>query len=193
VKQRKKGQETLIEDAILKDRSNLGFSGALAIRNCRLGENSGAVDVLLLPRGGPVRVVLIEAKVSTAADAASKVIGQLLMYYAGALSIGSHGWESIREFAQDSKKKPEALSRVSLKSVSGGVSPPDKAWKALAKGPKLRPEQVRLYVAMNGEPHRAFIHLYRMLRRHHGIIIGLIRVSNGRAQMVRRLTAKADC
>jgi hypothetical protein len=52
---------------------------------------SGAVDVVLLPNRGQIKLVLVETKVSSAADANSKVIGQLLMYYTGALTLVSRG------------------------------------------------------------------------------------------------------
>src|SRR6266540_1705343 len=79
---------TAIEYAIIASPYLLGFSGANAIRNFRLSDKSGAVDVVLLPQEGPTRLVLIETKVATAADANGKVVGQLLMYYGGALMMG---------------------------------------------------------------------------------------------------------
>jgi len=76
VRKHKGSLETAIEKAIIENPDLLGFSGANAIRNFRLAHDSGAVDVVLLPKGGSIRLVLIEAKVANAADANSKVIGK---------------------------------------------------------------------------------------------------------------------
>ncbi len=73
-------RERPIEDAVLDHPEALGFPGALGIRNVRVAPHCGRVDVMLLPISGPPRLVLVEAKRSEATDAASKVIGQLLMY-----------------------------------------------------------------------------------------------------------------
>jgi len=84
-------RETEIEDGIIRSAAELGFPGALAIRNVRVHTAAGRVDVMLLPKKGAVRLVLVEAKLRNSRDSASKVIGQLLMYYGGALRLGSKG------------------------------------------------------------------------------------------------------
>lgn len=96
VKRPKKSLETHIEDAIIDHPGRLGFPQATAIRNYRIAnEESGAVDLILFPKRGPFRVVLVEAKVATAADAGSKVVGQLLMFIAALLPLD---WMESRYF-----------------------------------------------------------------------------------------------
>src|SRR5687767_6044732 len=113
VKKHKGSRETAIEDAIIARPDLLGFYGANAIRNFRLADKSGAVDVVLFPQEGSIRLVLIEAKVATAADANSKVIGQLLMYYGGALIMGSDGVELLQEFARNYQNEAHSIPRKS--------------------------------------------------------------------------------
>ena len=68
-------RETVIEDAILDDPGALGYPDALAIRHCRIGQPSGLVDMVLLPRVRPVDLVLVEAKAVSSSDATPKVGG----------------------------------------------------------------------------------------------------------------------
>ena len=94
-------RETPIEDAIIAHPDLLGFPGALAIRNFRVAHIAGAVDVVLIPQDGPIRLVLVETKSTRAADAACKVVGQLLAYYAGALTFGLDELNMLRQFHQN--------------------------------------------------------------------------------------------
>jgi hypothetical protein len=162
----------------------LGFPGALAIRNCRVSMPTGRVDIVLLPRDGPVHLVLIEAKAAVAQDAASKVIGQLLMYYAGALMLGSEGLRSFKEFAINHSDKAKSTSWISPKMLSGGISPPSKAFEALYQGRRLTPAQVHLFVALDGEAHRALEPILRILHEHHQLHIGLVLVRDGQIERV---------
>ena len=119
----RRSREADIEDAIMAQPGVLGFPNALAIRNFRVADTSGAVDVCLIPQSGPFRVVLGEAKAASAPDAGSKVVGQLLMYYAGALTLGSHGINALREFA----KQFEVEAKTHRKNISSkGFSEPDR-------------------------------------------------------------------
>jgi hypothetical protein len=146
----------------------LGFPGALAIRRCRVAQPCGLVDLILLPQSGPARLVLVEAKASGAPDAAAKVIGQLLMYYAGALMLGADGLAMLRAFARDNPERARSTAKISPKAITGGFSPGDRAWSAMYHGPKLQPEDVALFVAFDGEPHRAFVPTLQVLaNRHH--------------------------
>jgi hypothetical protein len=61
VQARKSTPETVIENAIIARPDLVGFPGALAIRNFRVADSSGAVDVVLIPQSGPVRLVLSAA------------------------------------------------------------------------------------------------------------------------------------
>jgi hypothetical protein len=177
-------RETAIEDAIMAHPETLGFPGALAIRNCRVSMPTGRVDVVLLPRDDPVRLVLIEAKASVALDAASKVIGQLLMYYAGALMLGSEGLRSFKEFAIKHTERAKSTSWISPKMLSGGISPPSKAFDALYQGRRLTPAEVHLFVALDGEAHRALEPILRILHEHHHLHIGLVLVRDGQIERV---------
>ncbi len=180
------GRETEIEDAIIKHPGRLGFPGALAIRHCRMGGPTGTVDIVLLPRRSTVRLVLVEAKATAASDAASKVIGQLLMYYAGALTFGPKGLSALTEFATRYRERARGQSRVTPKQLCG-ISPPEKAWRFLSRGEKLRPNQVRMFVALGGgDPHRALGPSLEVLRRYHGLGIGVVIVQDGKIVKVHK-------
>ena len=49
----RRSREADIEDAIMAQPEVLGFPMALAIRNFRVADTSGAVDVCLIPQSGP--------------------------------------------------------------------------------------------------------------------------------------------
>lgn len=179
-------RETAIEDAIMAHPEALGFPGALVIRNCRISMPTGRVDVVLLPREGSVRLVLIEAKASVAHDAASKVVGQLLMYYAGALMLGSDGLSALQDFAIKHPEQAQSTSWISPKMLSGGISPPAKAFEALYRGRRLTPSEVYLFVALDGEAHRALEPTLLVLREHHHLHIGCILVRGRQIERVSR-------
>lgn len=164
----------------------LGFPGALGIRNCRVSMPTGRVDVILLPVDGPVEIVLVEAKAATAPDAASKVVGQLLMYYAGALMLGSAGVRALRRFAVDHPERARSTAWVSPKMLTGGVSPPSDAFAALYRGRRLTPAQVHLFVALDGNAHRALEPTLDVLRQYHGLRIGSVLVRDGGIEKVSR-------
>jgi hypothetical protein len=172
-------REAAIEAAIMAQPELLGFPGALAIRRCRVAQPCGLVDLILLPPAGPTRLVLVEANASSAPDAAAKVIGQLLMYYAGALMLGEEGLAMLRSFARDNPERACSTSKISPKAVTGGLSPGDLAWDAMYRGTKLRPDEIALFVAFDGEPHRAFVPTLQALAGHHGLPIGYCVVHNG--------------
>lgn len=184
VKRRKKSLETHIEDAIIDHPGRLGFPRATAIRNYRIAnEESGAVDLILFPKRGPFRVVLVEAKVATAADAGSKVVGQLLMYYGGALTLGLDGIDILRKFAEDPslahtipRTSPQKVVREVLKERCTN----NQAFKKLQKGHRLIPKDVALFVALNNDPHHVLPPLIRMLRKSHRLDISLVLVRDGK-------------
>ncbi len=181
--------ETVIENAILANPDALEYPDALAIRRCRIGQPSGLVDIVLLPRVGPVDLVLVEAKAVTSSDATSKVIGQLLMYYAGALSFGQNGLALLRRFAEDEPEEARSTKKISPKRLTG-LTPATAAWKVLQAGPPLSPERIQLYVAFDQQPHAAFIDVVRVLRERHELHIGYCVVQNGR--VIRVVRADAD-
>jgi hypothetical protein len=175
--------ETLIENAIISNPDKLGFPGALAIRRCRVAEPCGLIDLILLPVTGRKRVVLIEAKASNAPDSASKVVGQLLMYYGGALMLGSDGIEILRTFAEQHREKAIATTKISPKALTGGLTPAKQAWDKMYRGTPIKPEEIQLFIALNGDPHRAFEHTLKALRCH-GLDIGYCIVRRSRVEVV---------
>lgn len=172
------GRERVIEEAIMLHRKLVGFPRADAIRNCPLFQRHGRLDLLLLPKMGP-KLVLIEAKACDSADAASKVIGQLMMYYSAALRLGEDGLENLRTFAKEQAEHAKSPGKKSaVQYLEEQMATPD-AWKRLGRGRKIQPEEIRLYVAIDGEPHQALEPTLLALRKHHGIKIGLIQVVDG--------------
>ena len=187
-------RERVIEDAIMRRPDMLGYPGACSIRNWRVALTCGRVDVGLLPNDGPKKLVLVEAKSANAADAQSKVVGQLLMYYAGALTLGSEGLACLRTFADKKcarcskglacrspradKKCARDTSKKSLVRLSGRLGPTEAAWKKLSSGKLLLPCQLSLFIALDDKPHRFLREMLGALRRNHGLSIGLIIVRN---------------
>jgi len=131
--------ESVIENNIIRNRDQLGYADALCIRRVRMGRGFGEVDLMLLPRRGPHRLVLVEAKLGKSPDARAKVIGQLLWYYAGALALGTQGLNLLRQFASSTPLVARSATRKGLKTLTGGISPPDLAWQELKKGRKRLP------------------------------------------------------
>jgi hypothetical protein len=175
----KVGPERAIEDAIMKHPEALGFPGASGIRRCRIGPPSGIVDVVLLPKSGPIELVLVEAKARTAPDAASKVLGQLLMYYAGALTFGSAGVKVLRQFAEDHAEEARGCKKISPKRLTGGLTPAAAAWEVLGRGKRLSSERIHLYVAFDEAPHPAFLDVVGVMKKYHNLNVGYCVVRNG--------------
>jgi hypothetical protein len=165
-------RETAIEDAVIRQPGILGFPQADAIRNVRVGLVHGRVDLMLLPRRGRTKLVLVEAKHSTATDAVSKVIGQLFMYYSGARDIGLDGLSYFRDFARDNPEAALSSSPVSGKALTG-LSPATAAWARIARGRKLGPDEIAIFVALNAPPHEALQLAVRRLRKDHGLKVGI--------------------
>ena len=168
--------ERYIENAVLSNTHELGYPGALCIRRCRAGMGFGFVDLLLLPIRGSHRVVLVEAKLATAPDAAGKVIGQLLLYYAGLLRFGTRGIRMLREFTAMNPKKARSCSSKPFKALTGGRFDRDSAWREFQKGRKIGPHQIALFVAINGEPQESLKASLQTLSESHNLQIGVISV-----------------
>lgn len=133
-------------------------------------------------------MVLIEAKVASAPDANSKVIGQLLMYYSGALTMGSDGFELLQKFARNYQNEALSISRTSpqkvLLKVSGKRLPNPIAMDQLTKGTPLIPKEIALFIAVDNKPHHTLLPVLSMLRKEHDIRIGLILVQNGMPETI---------
>jgi hypothetical protein len=181
-----KGMEAIIEEAIMKNPGELGYKQALAIRNVRIAPVAGRIDVLLLPTKGKKRLVLVETKQSTASDSASKVTGQLLMYYAGALNLSIAGLDIIRDFAKEYPDEAWSRGWISAQRMCGGLSK-DAAWK-LMQNPKKRrlsPADIDLFIAVDGKPKQSLIDIVDMLNTHHQLGIKLATVESGVVTSVR--------
>ncbi len=172
--------ETPIEDAIIAHPDLLGFPGALAIRNFRIARIAGAVDIVLIPQDGPIRLVLVETKSARAADAACKVVGQLLAYYGGALTFGLEGLNMLRQFASKFPALALTTERTSPQKVICNVQGVktsnyrnNRCFELLMEGTRLRPNDIALFVALDDKPHKVLLPLLEMLRQKHDLYIGL--------------------
>ena len=162
--------ELVIEDAIINDPGALGFPGASAIRRVRVSPETGVVDLMLCPAEGAVKLVLIEVKDRRNKEASSKVIGQLLMYYGGALQLGHQGLERIREFAETKADVARSNKKISLNKLAC-TSPTSAAWPILQSGPNLSPSDIRLFIALNDDPSPGLSDALKAVREHHGLCI----------------------
>lgn len=176
-------RETFIENNVVRNRGVIiGPGEAVLIRRSRIGRGFGVADLVFLPTRGPHKIVIVEAKQGTSVDSKAKVIGQVLMYYGGALRLGARGIRLMRRFAVEHPRAARSLSPKSLRMLSGGHSPPDAAWKELCKGRKLTPNQVALFIALDAEPGLALTSALSELALHHGLSIGIVSVL-GRDQL----------
>lgn len=184
-----------IEEAIMRRPDKLGYPGARSIRNWRVAKTCGRLDVGLLPIEGPKKLILVEAKCVKAPDAASKVVGQLLMYYAGALTLGSEGLACLTAFARK-KSVARNTSKKSLIKLCGDKCRTEAAWAKLSRGKLLLPRQLSLFIALDDEPSPFLSAMLVALRRNHSLSIGLVIVRNRRIVKVipqpRRKGLKAD-
>jgi hypothetical protein len=60
--------------------------------------------------------------------------------------------------------------------LSGGISPPDEAWRELKKGRKLKPSQIRLFVGLDDEPSTGLKGALTQLATHHDLRIEVVSV-----------------
>ena len=158
--------EGAIEDRIIRDRGVLGYPGADVIRRCRVGRYVGVVDLVLIPSEGPRRLVLVEVKGGNNVEGHAKVIGQLLLYFTGALKIGTNGLDLMRDFARARSEVALRESMTSLKMLSGGVMPPDAAWAALRAGERIAPDQIHLCIGLDREPSSQLQETVALVRGH---------------------------
>jgi hypothetical protein len=133
----------------------------------------------------PICWDFVEAK---AADAGSKVVGQLLMYYAGALTLGLDGVELLRKFAENFPNEALSLDRISpqkvIDKVLGVRHRNTHCFELLTKGVTLTPKEVAIFVALNGKPHHVLMPLLRTLHEFHALHVGLVVVSGGEPEVV---------
>jgi hypothetical protein len=169
--------EKYIEDNVIRNREAvLGVRDSLFIRRCRIWPGHGIADLVILPQRGQEKIVVVEAKQASSADAKMKVMGQLLMYYTGVLNLGSAGLRLMRRYAVDNPRSVRSRTHVSGKALSGGLTPPTAAWAALGKGRKLRPSQVALWVALDASPSVTLKAALSVLANEHSLEIGVVSV-----------------
>jgi len=169
-------KERYIENRVIRNRDKLGYADSAFIRRCRVGRDFGIVDLVLFPFTGRHRIVVIEAKQVTSADSDSKVVGQLLMYYTGFLHHGMRGIRYMQQFATSYPDSARSVRNKLLKTLSGGISPPDAAWLEMQRGRKVRPEQVSLYIALDENPSFGLKSSLSVLAKTHGLKIGVVSV-----------------
>jgi len=131
---------------------------------------------LILPERGPRRLIIVEAKRCLSGDAKIKVVGQLLMYYGGALELGTRGLRLLRRFAVKHPRATRSRRPKSLKSLTAGVSPPELAWAELRKGRILRPNQIVLVAALDDRPGPKMKQALSTLLEHHALNIAVVSV-----------------
>jgi len=147
----------------------VGYPGAAALHHVQVGDQSGYVDLILLPRTGPKKLVLVEAKRARDRRSSADVLGQLLKYYAHALDLGDSGVELLQEAAQRDRRKGRLLS---FKELTHGVTP---------RGGQLDPRKLDLLVALDYAAPKIGPRLVKtatVLRELHGISVGVLVVES---------------
>jgi hypothetical protein len=123
-----------------------------------------------------------KVKQKNSGDAAGKVVGQALLYYAAALSFGVDGLELLRRYARKNARTPKRAVPKSLQMLSGGLHPPDD-WLAIQTGRKLKPSEVALIVGLSEAPPESLKPMLSAFRRHHRIDITVV-VAHGRRDLI---------
>lgn len=141
-------REQLIEDRVVKNLAWFGYPRARWIRRVRLGRGGfGSVDLLILPRSGRHRLVLIEVKHEGSKDTPGRLVGQLLAYYLASLRLGAEGLRCLQTFAQTARAHDTGGKSLQMLSGLGrGCRPRD--LELLRAGKKLAPGQVALVVVI---------------------------------------------
>ena len=169
--------EAAIETRVMRNREKiLGIGDSLCIRRCRMGPDHGVADLVFLPQSGKHKLVIVEAKQASSADAKIKVVGQLLMYYAGALELGLAGVRLLKDYAATNEKYASSRHRSSIRAITGGTSSPEASWAALRKGRRLRPDNIRLVAALDSDPGVVLKSTLTALHDHHGLEVSVISV-----------------
>ncbi len=167
-----------MESRVIRNRASvLGLGDSLYIRRCRMGPDHGVADLVILPQNGRHKLVIVEAKRVSSVDAKIKVVGQLLMYYAGALEFGLQGVRLLQRYAVEHQAYAQSQHRSSLKAISGGLEPAEAAWAALQKGRRLRPDNIRLVAALDSDPGIVLKQALIALGEHHGLEVGVISIA----------------
>jgi hypothetical protein len=166
-------KERRIERRLISALPALGFANADVIRRCTIGPGIGVADLVLLPRRGPLKVVLVEAKLSAAPDATGKVVGQLLLYHARLSKLGAVGLGLLRAFSRKHRSRARGVRRKSLQAITG-CKPAAAAWDEMCRGRRVSRPQIGLYVALEAEPSDSLKELLTDLSEAYGLKIGVL-------------------
>lgn len=145
------GREQEIEDRIVANLGWFGYPRASWIRRAKMGrEGFGSVDLMILPKSGPHRLVLVEVKHQDSHDTPGRLVGQLLAYYLAALRFGSDGLQCLQRFSQtDRAHDTKGKSLQMLSGLGRGCKPRD--LDVLRAGTKLTPSEIGLVVVWGRE------------------------------------------
>lgn len=171
--------EKLIEDRIMRDTGALGYPNARVIRNVRISPDTGRVDLMILPSGSRKKLALVEVKQAKSPDAASKVVGQLIMYYTASLQIGLEGLARIRRFAKHDPRQARSTHNTSIKMLAGEAFSAEAGWRLLQEGRILEPNEISLFLALDREPQPKLVNSLLLLKKSHGLRIRLV-VASGK-------------
>lgn len=175
--------EYKIENAVINDYQVLGYRSIHPpIRRIILNRYAGLVDLILLPKNHKHKIVLIEAKHFSNDEAGEKVVGQLLKYYSFATFLGQSGIEQLRKFAEEhediafdiKKKFPQQLWKVKR----------DEAFPKMEQGERIKPDEIGLFIAVDGDPERSLMQIVATLKETHKLNIGILRVKNNKIELL---------
>jgi hypothetical protein len=152
--------------------------GTPYLRQCGMGPGFGQIDLVLLPTTGRRKLVMVEAKRVSSADATSKVVGQLLMYYSAGLAIGSRGVRRLHRYCEEQPEVAKSTRMKSFQALAGGIDGSENAARLIRHGRRLQPAEIGLYLVMDKQPSPTLVMLTRSLRRHGLKIEILIAKSN---------------
>lgn len=160
-----------------------GYAGAVALHQVQLGDQSGYADLILIPRRGAKKLIVVEAKHARDRRSSADVIGQLLKYYAHALDLGAAGLAAYTTCARKARRRRRLSRLLSFKAVLGCASLEEAKEKAV-RGAHLRPKDIQLLVALDMDARKfapRLLKTVRLLRRLHDIPLGIVVVAKGRA------------
>lgn len=187
-------RERRIQKAIMDHPEQLGYPEALAVRefyfghssNDKKGEGGGQPDVVLLPSAGAHRLVIIEAKYVKETD--GKVVGQLRKYHEEAQDrLRSGGLELLRNFARDDPEKARDKETTRMQAICGGIHR-DEAQEKMKTGSKLKPEEIGLFVAIEGGPPPDSVERELVKAcEDHGLNMGVVILEEGLPRVIRKI------
>lgn len=159
----------------------LGYPGAAALNHVQLGNQSGYIDLILLPPQGPKKLVLVEAKSARDRRSSADVIGQLLKYYAHALDLTATSLEAFKRAAVSASGVGRDSRLLSFKQVFGADTLRKAQEKAMV-GARLEPQDLHLLVALDQDARKfepRLLKVAAVLSDRHQVPIGVVTVSGG--------------